>query len=84
MEPNGLTFDPAQPAELKIHYNHADHDFNEDGVINVIDARLKSELAIWRQELLADPFVRLGSVNSEGLEEIEAKILGFTRYAIAY
>jgi hypothetical protein len=50
----------------------------------VIDARLKSELAIWRQELLADPFVRLGSVNSEGLEEIEAKILGFTRYAIAY
>jgi hypothetical protein len=84
MEPNGLTFDPARPAELKIHYNHADHDFNEDGVINVIDARLKSELAIWRQELLADPFVRLGSVNSEGLEEIEAKILGFTRYAIAY
>ena len=84
MEPSGLTFNPAQPAQLTIHYDHADHDFNEDGVINVIDSRLKSELAIWRQELPTDPFVRLGSVNTEDLEEIEADILGFTRYAIAY
>lgn len=84
MEPTGLTFDPAVPAELKIHYNHADHDFNEDGVINVFDTQIKSQLAIWQQETLTDPFVRVGSVNAEGLEEIEAKILGFTRYAIAY
>ncbi|HEY0351151.1 MAG TPA: hypothetical protein VGC48_03465 [Gemmatimonadales bacterium] len=84
MEPSGLSFDPAEPAELKIHYNHADHDFNEDGVINAFDATIKSKLAIWRQELLTDPFVRIGSVNAEGLEEINADILGFTRYAIAY
>jgi len=84
MEPSGLSFDPTEPAELKIHYNHADHDFNEDGAIDVFDSRLKSELAIWRQELLTDPFVRLGSVNVEESEEINADILGFTRYAIAY
>jgi hypothetical protein len=84
MEPSGLTFDPTQPALLKVHYDHADHDFNEDGVINVFDVQIKSQLAIWRQELLTDPFVRLGSVNAEGLEEIDADILGFTRYAIAY
>jgi hypothetical protein len=84
MEPSGLRFDPAEPAELKIHYDHADHDFNEDGTVNVFDAQIKSQLAIWQQELLTDPFVRLGSVNVEDLEEINADILGFTRYAIAY
>lgn len=84
MEPTGLTFDPVVPARLKIHYNHADHDFNEDGAIDISDDLIKSQLAIWRQETLTDPFVRLGSVNVEELEEIDADILGFTRYAIAY
>jgi hypothetical protein len=84
LEPSGLTFAPADPAELKIHYIHADHDFNEDGAIDVDDDQIKGQLAIWRQETLADPFVRLGSVNVEDLEEIDAEILGFSRYAIAY
>ena len=84
MEPTGLTFNPAEPAELKIHYDHADHDFNEDGAVNTIDDQIKSTLAIWRQETPADNFVRLGSVNVEDLEEINADVLGFSRYAIAY
>jgi hypothetical protein len=84
LEPSGLTFDPAEPAELKIHYNHADHDFNDDGSIDVSDTDIKSRLAIWRQESLTGPFVRLGSVNEVNLEEINADILGFSRYAIAY
>ncbi|HEU5304171.1 MAG TPA: hypothetical protein VFU40_05955 [Gemmatimonadales bacterium] len=84
MEPTGLTFDPVVPAQLKIHYNHADHDFNEDGAVDIADDLIKSQLAIWRQETLTDPFVRLGSVNVEELEEIDADILSFTRYAIAY
>ena len=83
-EPSSLTFNPAEPAELKIHYSHADHDFNEDGAVNAFDDQIKTQLAIWRQETLTDPFVRLGSVNVEGLEEINADILGFTRFAIAY
>jgi hypothetical protein len=84
MEPSGLTFDPARPAQLKIEYAHADHDFNEDGSINAFDTEIKSRLALWRQELVTDPFVRLGSINVEDIEEISADILGFTRYAIAY
>jgi hypothetical protein len=84
MEPAGLTFDSAQPAELNIEYVHADHDFNEDGVTNTLDANIKSQLALWRQETASDPFVKLSSVNVEDLEEVEANILGFTRYAIAY
>jgi hypothetical protein len=83
-EPSGLSFNPSRPAELKIHYSHADHDFNEDGSIDASDDQIKSQLAIWRQEILTDPFIRLGSVNVEGLEEINADILGFSRFAIAY
>jgi hypothetical protein len=33
---------------------------------------------------VGDPFAKLGSVNVEDSEEINADILGFTRYAIAY
>ncbi len=83
-EPSGLTFNPSRPAELKIHYSHADHDFNEDGAVDASDNQIKSQLAIWRQEASTDPFIRLGSVNVEGLEEINADILGFSRFAIAY
>jgi hypothetical protein len=83
-EPTGLAFDPATPAELKVHYSHADHDFNGDGVVDALDQQIKGLLAIWRQETLADPFTRLGSLNIESIEEIDANILGFSRFAIAY
>ena len=84
MEPAGLTFDPSQPAELKIHYAHADDDFNEDGTVDTSDDQIEQQLAIWKQETLTGPFVRLGSVNEVNFEEIDVDILGFTRYAIAY
>jgi hypothetical protein len=84
LEPAGLTFNSAEPAELKIHYNHADHDFNRDGTIDVFDDQLKRQLAIWRQETPTEPFVKLQSVNVEDSEEINADILGFSRYAISY
>jgi hypothetical protein len=84
MEPTGLTFSQDEPAEVKIHYNHADHDFNDDGTINAADNQIKNALAIWRQETPADPFVRLGSINEVTLEEINADVFGFSRYAISY
>jgi hypothetical protein len=84
MEPSGLSFNPAEPAELKIHYNHADHDFNEDHTVDILDTQIKTQLSIWREETPAGPFIRVSSVNTEDLEEINANILGFSRYAIAY
>jgi hypothetical protein len=84
MEPSGLAFAPDEPAELKIHYNHADPDLNQDGSVNVFDSEIKTRLAIWRQESSSQPFVKLGSVNVEDQEEINADILGFSRYAISY
>ncbi len=84
LEPSGLRFDPLQPVELEIDYGEADDDFNEDGVVNAADDEIEDVLAIWRQETPGGVFERLGSVTIKDLEEIEADLLGFSRYAIAY
>jgi len=83
-EPSGLTFSPEEPAELKIHYNHADDDLDEDGDVDLEDETLELDLAVWRQEADGDPFLKLGSVLSIDLEEIDAELSGFSRYALAY
>jgi hypothetical protein len=84
LEPSGLRFNPADPAELKIHYDQADDDLDEDGDVDVEDENLERTLSIWRQESPGDPFVRLGSLVVEDLEEVEAELEGFSRYALAY
>ena len=83
-DPAGLSFDPNRPAELKIHYNHADDDLDEDGDVDIDDEALELTLSIWRQESDGDPFVRLGSLLLDALEEIDAELNGFSRYALAY
>ena len=83
-EPAGLAFNPARPAELKIHYNHADDDLDEDGDVDRDDEELELTIGIWRQENDGDPFERLGSLLIDDLEEIDAELEGFSRYALAY
>lgn len=83
-EPAGLSFSPSRPAELKIHYDKADDDLDEDGDVDIDDEELELTLAIWRQESDGDPFVRLGSLLIDDLEEIDAEVEGFSRYALAY
>jgi hypothetical protein len=83
-EPAGLTFNPSRPAELKIRYNHADDDLDEDGDVDLDDETLELTIGIWRQENDGDPFERLGSLLLDDLEEIEAELVGFSRYALAY
>jgi len=84
LQPTGLKFSPADPAELKIHYDHADGDINDDGVSNALDDALERTLAIWRQESPGDPFVRLTSVLTIETDEATADLTGFSRYALAY
>jgi hypothetical protein len=84
LQPTGLKFSPLDPARLKIHYDHADGDLNDDGVSDGRDTTIESTLAIWRQETLTDPFVRLTSVLTIESDEAEAELTGFSRYALAY
>lgn len=84
LQPSGLRFSPSAPARLKIHYDHANDDFNDDGQVNGEDDSIETTLGIWRQENPTDPFVRLGSAVVKDLKEIEGNLTGFSRYALAY
>ncbi|HSD33500.1 MAG TPA: hypothetical protein VLB49_16410 [Gemmatimonadales bacterium] len=82
--PAGLQFNPADPARLKIEYNYSDHDFNEDGVEDAEDAQAEGLLAIWRREPPDTLWTRLGTLKHVELDEIEAVILSFTQFAVAW
>lgn len=82
--PSGLQFNPADPARLKIEYNHSDHDFNNDGVEDAGDTQAESQLAIWQREPPDTLWSRLGTLKHVELDEIEAAILSFTQFAVAW
>jgi hypothetical protein len=84
LEPTGLLFDPTHPAELKIDYGEAGSDLNGDGSTDSEDDAVEHRLDIWRQPTLADDYVKVGVAKFEDSDEIEAKLNGFSRYAIAY
>lgn len=83
-EPSGLRFNPSVPAELRIDYAETEGDLDDDGDVDVDDDAIEQVIDLWRQEQAGQDFVKLGAVKIEELDEIEADILGFTRYAIAY
>ena len=83
-EPSGLRFNPSVPAELKIEYAETEGDLDDDGDVDGDDDAIEQVIDLWRQEQAGQDFVKLGAVKIEELDEIEADILGFTRYAIAY
>jgi len=83
-EPTGLQFNPSDQARLKIYYYNADHDFNGDGTVDAEDARIESQLDIWRREPPDTVWFRLGAVNFESSEELNANIASFTDHAVAW
>jgi hypothetical protein len=84
LEPSGLTFSSDEPAELKIHYDQTEGDLDDDGDVDPDDETIERTMAIWRQESPGDPFVRIGTAVVEDLEEAEAELQSFSRYALAY
>ena len=84
LEPTGLAFDPGHQAELKIKYGEASDDLNHDGNTDATDDQIEQEIDIWRQPTLVDDYTKVGTAKLEDNNEIEAKLNGFSRYAIAY
>jgi hypothetical protein len=84
LEPTGLQLSSQDPAELRIRYQEVNDDLNEDGAVDVEDVELERSLAIWRQEKPGDPFVRLGTILQEDIDEVRGTLEGFSRYALAY
>jgi hypothetical protein len=83
-EPAGLTFNPSVPAQLKIEYGETGGDLDDDGDVDAQDSTIVNTMAIWKQEQPGDSYLKVGGVNVQELDEIQADITSFTRYAIAY
>lgn len=83
-EPSGLQFDPEHPARLKIRYKFSNHDFNDDGTTDSDDDAIEHLLDMWRREGTTSPWFRVGSVKFEESDEVDANILSFSEYALAW
>ena len=75
LEPTGLAFDPAEPAELELRF---------EGIPSV-SAEDETAVGLWRQESPGDPWELLGParVTSSDRIRVESELLSFTRYALA-
>ena len=84
MQPAGLRFSSFEPAELKFEYDESDDDYDRDGDVDDDDSDVERRIAIWRQELPGQPWVRLSSRVEISLDDVEAEITSFTSYALAF
>jgi len=82
--PSGLQFNPSDPARLRIEYNYADHDYNADGHLDSADDHAQSLLNVWRREPPETVWTSQGALNSTQFEELEAALLSFSHYAVAW
>jgi hypothetical protein len=86
--PSGLKFNPAQPAELSLDYDHAgftiEGDYDDDGDSDANDDSIEATFSVWQQENAGSLFARLQGLIEIEIDEITVDILSFTRYALAY
>lgn len=83
-QPAGLKFSSSNPARLQFEFGEADKDLNDDGVVNATDASLIPQISTWRQEVAGGEWLKVGSTVEIEITEVQADILGFTGYALAY
>lgn len=82
--PAGLRFNPQQPAELSFDFGFAEDDLDDDGDVDDRDQTLNRQLAIWRLPSGAGSWTKLATLRFDDLEELEADLTGFSRFAIAF
>jgi hypothetical protein len=83
-QPSGLQFSPEHPAALKVQYAHSNHDYNDDGVVDPADSTIQGQLDIWKNDPPSTLWFKLGSVNIEPFEELDANVFSFSQFAIAW
>lgn len=83
-EPAGLLFCSGRPAKLSMWWDHADHDYDDDGDLDAADDAWESLLSIWKQETPGAPWQKVPTVIQEDMDQAEASITGFTSYLVAY
>jgi hypothetical protein len=83
-QPSGLRFAAGREARLQYKLAETDEDRDHDGDVDEEDVAAETRLAIWRQEALGQPWVQLSSELRLEADEVEARLTGFTNYAVAY
>jgi hypothetical protein len=83
-QPAGLKFSPANPARLQFEFAEADKDLNGDGTVNGTDTSLIPQISTWRQEVPGGDWLKVNSLVEIEINEVQADIVGFTGYALAY
>ena len=83
-QPSGLRFSPKDLPSMKLFYTFVGDDLNGDGRVDADDDAIASQLSIWRQESTGQPWFRLTSLVTRGDKDVEARIPGFSGYAIMY
>jgi hypothetical protein len=84
LEPTGLRFNPDEPAELRWKLADSDDDLDDDDDVDPADVALYSSLAVWRQETVGQPWAKLVSRLTVESDQIEAELVGFSNYVVAY
>jgi len=82
--PAGLRFDPAHPAHMRVSYSNGDQDFNGDGVEDSTDSEIEHEIDLWYRATPGALWYSTGAVKFELSDEIDANILTFSQYAVAW
>lgn len=89
LEPSGLQFDPAEPAELRFWYTLANPDLNGDGVVNSLDDDILNDLlALWMRpggENSGEDWERLdASIHDVSDKRLRADLEHFSGYVVAW
>ncbi len=89
LEPSGLQFNPAEPAELRFWYTLANPDFNGDGFVNSLDDDIERDLlGFWMRpgaENSGEDWQLLGAVIHDLLDKrFRADVLHFSGYVVAW
>ena len=82
--PSGLRFDPEHPARLRVRYGNCDKDFDDDGDLDERDDEIESQLGLWHRSSASALWVKVGTVQFEESDEIDANIGTFSQYAVAW
>jgi hypothetical protein len=83
-EPSGLRFNPAHPARLRVRYLFSEKDYDRDGDEDEADDDIETLLDLWYRQAPGALWFKIGSVKFEELDEIDANIVTFSQYAVAW
>jgi hypothetical protein len=83
-QPSGLKFSAADQPTLKISFAACGEDLNYDHVVDEKDQQIMNSLSFWRQETPFQPWTKVPSTVVTTTKDVNARLGGFTGYAIEF